>query len=244
MSQPKAIVIGASRGIGQGLVQKLKQAGYDTYRTVRSEPSDPKTFRVDLGDLDAESSKAAAANFETLDVLIVNAAIAGGGSYLDIDPQRHRDFYQTNVIGPVAAVQAFLPALRKGQQKMIVFISSKVAQTRFQLENARKPAEQRLPLSTGPYGATKAALNMVGVQLWNRISEEGFSVLMFHPGLVRTDMSTALVAWVDENPDRTSERAITVDESTAGVVQVIQASIAAGKPEFRFVQHDGEELEV
>ncbi|KAE8233112.1 hypothetical protein CF326_g1846, partial [Tilletia indica] len=36
MSQPKALVIGASRGIGQGLVKKLLNEGYDTFSTLRS----------------------------------------------------------------------------------------------------------------------------------------------------------------------------------------------------------------
>ncbi|CAD6917267.1 unnamed protein product, partial [Tilletia controversa] len=105
MPRPKAIVI----GIGQGLVQTLAREGYEAFGTVRYLTTDDHTFRVDLNDPDAASVKSAASKMDNLDLLIVNAAIADNSPYIELQPEKHRAFYNTNVIGPLTAAQAFLP---------------------------------------------------------------------------------------------------------------------------------------
>ncbi|CAD6923477.1 unnamed protein product, partial [Tilletia controversa] len=42
-----------------------------------------------------------------------------------------------------------------------------------------------------PYGATKSALNLIGINLYSELPAEGFPVLLIHLGLVRTDMSSS-----------------------------------------------------
>ncbi|CAD6886125.1 unnamed protein product, partial [Tilletia controversa] len=178
MSQPKAIVIGASRGIGQGLVQKLAREGYEAFGTVRSEPKDDHTFKVDLTDPDAASVNAAASKFDSLDLLVVSGAIGDGNALTSISPDEHRNFYNTNVIGPLTAVQAFLPALRKGKQKTIVFVTSVLGSIGINIDNARRPVDQRILFLKSPYAATKAALNLLGIGLYSELSEEGFSIIL------------------------------------------------------------------
>ncbi|CAD6899113.1 unnamed protein product [Tilletia controversa] len=229
MSQPKAIAIGASRGkyIGQGLLQKLAREGYEAFGTIRSQPKDDHTFQVDLTDLDAASVKAAAANFDSLDLLIVSGAIAG-----DI----------ANVVGPLTAAQAFLPALRKGKQKTIVFITSNLGSIGFNLDNARQPADERVPVPSSPYGATKTALNLIGISLYSELSAEGFSVLLVHPGLVRTDMTNGFLEVLEKASPANSIPALTIDESTDAIVKTVKAHIVSGKPDVKHLNYDGTEL--
>ncbi|KAE8224004.1 hypothetical protein CF319_g3037 [Tilletia indica] len=241
MSQPKAIVIGASRGIGQGLVKKLASEGYDAYGTIRSEPTDDHTFQVDLNDSDAASVKKAASNFDSLDLLIVSGALAYATTYSEISPDEHRAFYNTNVIGPLAAAQAFLPALKKGKQKTIVIISSLAGSTGFQLQNARQPADKKLPLGKGPYSATKAAVNQLGIGLYNELGSEGFSVMLIHPGVVRTDMAASFIKNLESKPD-SPIKAITVEESANGIIDVVKSHIATGKSDIRLVSYDGTDM--
>ncbi|KAE8213282.1 hypothetical protein CF327_g3195 [Tilletia walkeri] len=241
MSQPKAIVIGASRGIGQGLVQKLGREGYEAFGTIRSKPADDHTFQVDLNDLDASSVQKSASQFDSLDVLVVSGAIADEGSYLGLTPDKHRAFYNTNVVGPLTAAQAFLPALRKGQQKVIVFITSALGTLSLHLDNSKRPANQRLPVPEGPYSATKAAINLLGTGLYNELSEEGFSVLLIHPGLVRTDLANEMIERLEKLPSNPIP-AITVDQSTDGILKVIKSHIDGGKSEVRHLNYDGTEL--
>ncbi|KAE8224214.1 hypothetical protein CF319_g2872 [Tilletia indica] len=241
MSQPKAIVIGASRGIGQGLFKKLASEGYDAYGTIRSEPTDDHTFQVDLNDSDAASVKKAASNLDSLDLLIVSGAIAHEAPYTDISPDEHRAFYNTNVIGPLAASQAFLPALKKGKQKTIVIISSLVGSTGFQLQNAHQPTDKQLPVPKGPYSATKAAVNQLGIGLYNELGSEGFSIILIHPGVVRTDMAVSFLKILESQPD-SPIKAITVEESTNGIIDVVKSHIATGKSDIRLVSYDGTDM--
>ncbi|KAK0519528.1 hypothetical protein OC842_007425, partial [Tilletia horrida] len=245
MSAPTSIVIGASRGIGEGLVQKLSEAGYKSYGTVRSQPNNDTTFQVDMNDADAASMKAAAAKIDSLDVLIVNGAIASNESYLTLSPDRHREFYQTNVVGPLTAVQAFLPALQKGKHKTIVFLSSLVSSSPLQIRNARAPADEKAPLTKGPYSASKAALNFLGIGLYDELAEQGFSLLAFHPGLVRTDMAAGMIKKLEGmNITDPAFQPITVDQSASGIISAVRAHIAEGKSDLRFLNYDGSEMQL
>ncbi|KAK0546825.1 hypothetical protein OC846_004355 [Tilletia horrida] len=238
MSQPTALVIGASRGIGKDLVKKLSAVGYDTYGTVRSHPSDSKTLQADLTDED--SLKAAATKIDTLDLLVLNGAIAEDEPYLKLDVQRHAEYYQTNVIGPLSAAAAFLPALRKGKQKTIVFITSLAGNAGMHKSFYAQPAKDRFPLPKGPYSATKAALNMAAVQLYAELEDEGFSVLLVHPGVVESDMGTEMIEKLKDMPPFPFP-VISIDESATGIAKVIKSHIDAGKPEVRYYQYSGEE---
>ncbi|KAK0558342.1 hypothetical protein OC844_005222 [Tilletia horrida] len=240
MSKPTAVVVGASRGIGQALLSKLSEAGYETYGTARNPDSIAHSssakaiFRADL--TDATSLSAAAASFAgargavALDVLVVCGATAGDEPYLDITPDRLLDFYNTNVVGPLRAVHAFLPSLRQGQgeggkesgQRTIVLLTSLASNVGMRASNAlTQPPEKRLPISTGPYGGTKAALNKLGIGLFSELEREGFRIVLVHPGLVNTDMAQAMIARVRARGD-CPWTVIEVDESTEGIVKVIK----------------------
>ncbi|KAE8239568.1 hypothetical protein A4X06_0g8197, partial [Tilletia controversa] len=232
-------VDGEDRGIGQGLVQTLAREGYEAFGTVRYLTTDDHTFRVDLNDPDAASVKSAASKMDNLDLLIVNAAIADNSPYIELQPEKHRAFYNTNVIGPLTAAQAFLPAMRKGKQKTIVFITSLVSNLALQLVNAQQPAEKRVPFSKGPYPATKAALNLLGIGLYNELSEEGFSVLLIHPGLVRTDMAALFIKRLGVDSPFS---VISVEESSDSIVGTIKSHIASGISDVRLLNYDGTEL--
>lgn len=52
------------------------------------------------------------------------AATGGKDDLLKTTPQQLTDYLDANVVGPHRVVLAFLDALRKGQQKRIVLISS------------------------------------------------------------------------------------------------------------------------
>ncbi|CAD6950356.1 unnamed protein product, partial [Tilletia caries] len=185
---------------------------------------------------------AAAANFDSLDLLIVSGAIAGDNALTTISPDDHRASLNNNVVGPLTAAQAFLPALRKGKQKTIVFITSNLGSIGFNLDNARQPADERVPVPSSPYGATKAALNLIGISLYSELSAEGFSVLLVHPGLVRTDMTNGFLEVLEKASPANSIPALTIDESTDAIVKTVKAHIVSGKPDVKHLNYDGTEL--
>lgn len=58
------------------------------------------------------------------DILINNAGIAHGGTFLDVPLEQHHATYRVNVMGPVAVTHAFLPDLIARPQAHLVNIAS------------------------------------------------------------------------------------------------------------------------
>lgn len=126
----------------------------------------------------------------------MNAATGGKDDLLTTTPQQMADYLDANVVGPHRVVLAFLDALRKGQQKRIVLISSQSGSLTRQFATPRgfmgpyvsadaiPKAELRSDdrLASLLKAVTKAALNMMAVQLHNELHKEGFSVNPLHPG--------------------------------------------------------------
>lgn len=107
----------------------------------------------------------------------------------------------TNVLGAIHATNAFLPLLRAGALKKVVFISTLGAD----LDLIR---EHTLPGET-VYSISKAALNMAVAKYasHSKVKGDGLTFVALSPGLVQTDAlkgagdireresSTSLVMW-------------------------------------------------
>ncbi len=84
----------------------------------------------------------------------------------------------TNVLGPMYAINAFLPLIRKGETKKIFVISTGMADPKF-AELAGVP-------TAVPYTSSKAAVNMVVVKYAIELKQEGIMIVALSPGLVNT----------------------------------------------------------
>lgn len=113
------------------------------------------------------------------DLLIVNAAMGHDDKLLETSPEYLTEYLSSNVVGMHRSVLAFLPALRKGNEKRIVLLSSTSGSCTLQSKNP--------PGFNGPYSVTKAAVNMLTIQYKNELHEEGFTLIPIHPGWVATD---------------------------------------------------------
>src|SRR5690348_11627520 len=115
---PTALVTGASRGIGKGIVEHLAARGWDVIAGVRSQQDadavtklDPQ--RVSSVILDVTSADDVAA-LETslpehLDAVVNNAGIAVGGAVEMLSADDWRNQLEINVIGAFAVTAAVLP---------------------------------------------------------------------------------------------------------------------------------------
>jgi short-subunit dehydrogenase len=105
-------------------------------------------------------------------LLVNNAGIPGRGGFLDLEPERIESIVQTNYLGSVWCLRAFLRALEAGAPSAVVNIGS-VAGTVAAGHG-------------GPYSASKHAQvafsRSVGVELAGR----GINVHTIKPGLVET----------------------------------------------------------
>jgi NAD(P)-dependent dehydrogenase (short-subunit alcohol dehydrogenase family) len=188
----KAVVItGASTGIGETAAKYLAAQGFKVYGSVRK-PEDGARLKQEIGGnfepliFDVTDEKAvheaakkvrAELNGQTLAGLVNNAGIAVPGPFLLTSLDKWRKQFETNVIGLVAATQAFAPLLGadlslKGEPGRIVMISS--------------VAGKRGNPFAGPYSASKHAVEGLSESLRREMLLFGIDVIVIGPGPIKT----------------------------------------------------------
>ena len=226
MSTPKtALIIGASRGLGLGLVKQLLQDGWDVTATVR-DPSKADALKavgpVQIEKLDMDDQQAVIALSQrlkdrTFDLLFVNAGVKGPANQ---EPGRATlaevgQLFFTNAVAPINLAQRFVGQIRK-DSGVLAFMSSV-------LGSVTIPDGSDLAL----YKASKAALNSMTNSFITQLGDQKLTVLSLHPGWVKTDMG-------GENAH------IDVDTSVRGLVDQVNAY--TGKGGHHFVDYKGDTI--
>jgi len=196
------LVTGGNKGIGLEIVRQLAEAGChvvigarddgraaDAVAGLARDGLEAESIRLDL---DApETLSAAAAKLEAahghLDVLVNNAGIF---DFADAVPSKAsldavRRVMEVNFIGALAVTQALLPLLRKAPQGRIVNLSSSLGS----LTLNGDPGSTYYSQQYIGYNASKAALNMLTVQLNEELKGTGIRVNSVSPGFVKTDLT-------------------------------------------------------
>ncbi|MGP6457730.1 SDR family oxidoreductase [Pseudomonas parakoreensis] len=226
MSQAKhALIIGASRGLGLGLVKTLLADGWQVTATVRN-PQKAEALqalgKVRIEKLDMDDQQAVIAlsqqlKGETFDLLFVNAGVKGpevqtpGGATLAEVGQ----LFFTNAVAPINLAQRFVGQIRDGSG-VLAFMSSG-------LGSVTVPDAPELAL----YKASKAALNSMTNSFVTQLGEQKLTVLSLHPGWVKTDMG-------GEGAD------LDVETSTRGLID--QVNTYTGKGGHHFINYKGETI--
>lgn len=177
------MVIGASKGIGLAAVEALVAQGFTVWGTVRDSLGEAavtaaggQAVRLELQD---EASIAAAAQgiraeaTEGLDVLVLNAGVGQPGAVEDVPLEAWRDTFETNLFGPIAVLQALLPALRRRQGARVIWVGSVLGMMGLAYR--------------GTYVATKFAMEGMADSLRIELADEGIHVVVVQPGPVATD---------------------------------------------------------
>lgn len=163
--------------------------GKEAARRLSAESLDVRYIPIDLDDRAgiAGAAKKIEAEFGRLDILVNNAGIAAKG---DGPPSTssieaiERDF-QVNFAGAVAVAQAMLPLLLKAPSARIVNVSSGLGS----LTKTGDPAFQHVAYKYLGYAASKAALNMLTVQLAFELRDTPIKVNSAEPGYTATDLN-------------------------------------------------------
>ncbi|MGJ8643471.1 MAG: SDR family oxidoreductase [Luteolibacter sp.] len=173
------LITGANRGLGFEYAKAFAAAGDTVIGTARSpeEATELKSIGAEVIKLDVTSDEDIANMAKTLkgrkiDVLINNAG------YLSRETTRKEMnlSFEVNTMGPLYVSEALIPNLSLSDSPKIVNISSRAGR----LEDN--------PAKMGAYNISKAALNMVTLNLHGRLAKKGFIVVSLAPGLNRTDM--------------------------------------------------------
>jgi citronellol/citronellal dehydrogenase len=190
----RALVTGASRGIGAATARRLAAEGAAvaiTARTAERHPTLPGSLRetaklIDavggrvvtvLADLtDAEERATIVPNAEEglggpIDILVNNAAAAIYQPLVEFPLKRRRLIFEVNVHAPMDLAQAVLPAMLDRGEGWIVNVSSATAHL---VEPPFRTG--RLGSTTGIYGASKAALNRLTNALAMEVASTGVRI--------------------------------------------------------------------
>ncbi|MEJ2856275.1 MULTISPECIES: SDR family NAD(P)-dependent oxidoreductase [unclassified Saccharothrix] len=200
-AQTIALVTGANKGIGYEIAAGLGALGWrigvgardrqrrDTaVEKLRAGGADAFGVPLDVAD---DASVAAAAELVAdraggLDVLVNNAAIAGGmpQTPTTVDFATVRAVVETNVIGVMRVTNAMLPMLRASASPRIVNMSSVVGSLTLQTT----PGVDLGPISAA-YSVSKTFLNAVTAQYVKELSGTGILVNCGCPGYTATDLN-------------------------------------------------------
>jgi NAD(P)-dependent dehydrogenase (short-subunit alcohol dehydrogenase family) len=224
-SHRTALITGGSRGLGLALARALAREGWaliidarggdalERARTKLSEHTHVVAIAGDVTDPEHRVALAEAAREAGgLDALVNNASILGPSpqpELLDYPLKVLEEVYRTNVISPLALVQAVKEDLKPGAR--IINVTS---------DAAVEPYE-----GWGGYGSSKAALE----QLTNILAAEspGLRVYRVDPGDMRTTMHQE--AFPDED---ISDRPLP-EESVPGFLELLTGDLPSGRYEAR-----------
>jgi NAD(P)-dependent dehydrogenase (short-subunit alcohol dehydrogenase family) len=189
------LVTGAARGLGLEMCRQLLSEGRTVVACPRkagepdlerlAEGSGHKLHIVPIDVGDEDSIREGAGRIEGLvdriDILINNAGVYPkiGTVASGIDSDEMIRAFRVNTLGPMHVVTAFLPLLRKGKDRKLAQITSKMGSI-----------DDNTSGGSYAYRITKAALNMAVKNLAHEFGPEGFIALTLHPGWVQTRMGT------------------------------------------------------
>lgn len=197
-----ALVTGANKGIGLEIARQLAQAGVSVIIGAR-DPGRASAAVAELAsaslevrsvalDLNDHASIAAAAEtirikHGRLDILVNNAGIvdAEDGPPTSGAPDAARRIMDTNFVGTLAVIQAMLPLLRQSAAARIVNLSSSLGSLALNGDPTSPYYSARLI----GYNASKAALNMLTVQLAAELHNTPHVINSVSPGFVKTDLT-------------------------------------------------------
>jgi len=203
MSQTRiALVTGANKGIGLEIARQLAEAGTNVIIGARNlargraaadglsaQGLTVEAIRIDLNDTDSISAAAETIRDRhgRLDILVNNAGIvdAEDGPPTSASPEAARRIMETNFIGTLAVTQAMLPLLRLSVAGRIVNMSSSLGS----LAVNGDPTSPYYSARLIGYNASKAALNMLTVQLAAELRDTPIVINSVSPGYVKTDLT-------------------------------------------------------
>jgi NAD(P)-dependent dehydrogenase (short-subunit alcohol dehydrogenase family) len=181
------LITGCSTGLGRALAEAVIAAGHNAVVTARdaqrvADLADGNEDRVLALALDVtdttqvtDAVSQAEERFGDIDVLVNNAGYGYRAAVEEGDEADIRTLFETHFFGAVAMIKAVLPAMRSRRSGAIVNIST--------------IGVQIMPVGSGYYAASKAALEGMSGALYGELKPLGISVTAVEPGAFRTDFA-------------------------------------------------------
>ncbi|MFC4603273.1 mycolate reductase [Rhodococcus kronopolitis] len=183
----RAVVTGASSGIGEALAADLAARGHSlilvarrgdlldalAQRLTEAHGVTVEVRAVDLSDRDARAVLTTELAQRPVSILCNNAGIATFGPIAELDPGYERDQVELNAVAVHDLTLAVLPGMLARDSGAILMVGS---------------AAGNMPIpNNATYAATKAFVNTFSESLRGELSGTGVNVTLLAPGPVRTE---------------------------------------------------------
>lgn len=183
----RAVVTGASSGIGEALAAELAARGHSLILVARrgevmeklaaqlrdTHGVEVEVRAVDLSDRDGRAPLVAELAEREISILCNNAGIATFGPVVDLDPAYERDQVELNAVAVHDLTLAVLPGMVARKSGAILMVGS---------------AAGNMPIpNNATYAATKAFVNTFSESLRGELKGSGVNVTLLAPGPVRTE---------------------------------------------------------
>ena len=240
------LVTGCSTGIGRAVVEDLLLQGHTVWATARrpdtlADLADRGAHVTALDVTDEASMSAAVAEVEaahgSVGTLVNNAGFGEYGAVEEVDMDKVRAMFETNVFGLARMCQLVLPGMRRAGKGRIINIGSMGGRFTF-------------PLG-GYYHATKYAVEALTDALRMEVTAFGVDVALVEPGITRSSFveKTTESDGMGGEPDspyaalrasvsRSNTEAYTnrmMSVSAESVAQVVTSAVAADRPRTRYL---------
>ncbi|MDR0262132.1 MAG: SDR family NAD(P)-dependent oxidoreductase [Sphingobacterium sp.] len=181
-------ITGSSRGFGKIWTEAALKRGDKVIATARklsaiahlNEKYGDNVLSLELDVTDTEKVKTAVEqgyeHFGRLDIVLNNAGYSLVGTIEEANMDDIRKLYETNILGPVAVIQAVLPILRKQGHGHILGTSSNLGHV-------------TLPV-IGYYCSSKWAFEAIHESLALEVKDFGINVTIIEPGAYATEFGS------------------------------------------------------
>lgn len=177
----KALVTGASRGIGEAIARALSKDGFKVFINYRNSDDKAQALADEIG---AYAIKADVSDYKQvlsmydeigdINVLVCNAGISEYGLFSETSPEIWRRVFAVNVDGTYNCIQCALPSMIREKSGSIITMSSV-----WGIHGASCEAA---------YSASKAAVIGLTKALSKELGPSGIRVNCIAPGVIETDM--------------------------------------------------------
>ncbi|MDC1425038.1 SDR family oxidoreductase [Oceanospirillaceae bacterium] len=194
MTKCRAVVTGATRGIGFAIAERLHKDGFDVIATGTSNDSicpDGTTYhQVDFLDKESTLNFIGFLKQQKIDVLVNNAGINKIGEFASINIEDFDRILHVNLRTPFQLCQAVIPYMKENNWGRIVNLTSIFG-------NITKKYR-------APYSSSKFGLDGMTAALSAEISEFGILANSVGPGFIDTELTRNVLgqSGIDELKER------------------------------------------
>lgn len=182
----KALVTGASSGIGKETARLFAEKGFQVLAVARRKERleelaqenpniEPKPLDLSNAEALEDFCQKLLNTKEPVSVLINDAGFSIRGVLEDVPLSSIRALFEVNFFALIRLTQACLPGMRRQRKGTIVNLSSIVGKFPFP--------------TSGPYAATKHALEAISDALRHEVRPFGIRVITIRPGVIATEFN-------------------------------------------------------